>query len=68
MRIFPRKLAMESLGSGMVVAAPRNSLYRLGGEDDFVDRQMGSKNYKDCRVSSRISFVPFMKLYCLTYV
>jgi hypothetical protein len=29
------------------------------GEDDFVDRQMGSENYKDCRVSSRTSCLPF---------
>ena len=45
MYIFPIKLAMGFLGLGWWGQTPRNPLYRLG-EDDFVDRKMGSKNYR----------------------
>ena len=41
-----QKVTMGSLGLGMTVAAPQESLKQVS-EDAFVDRKMGSKNYND---------------------
>ena len=49
---------MDPLSSGTMVEFHRNSPYRLR-EDVFLDRQMGSTNFKDCRVSSMSSCLPF---------
>ena len=54
----PITLYSEKKKPYFYMQTPRNSPNKLN-EDVFVDRQMGSKNYKDCRVSSMISCLPF---------